>query len=450
MDQLTAQVLHIDSILYTGNKKTQNYIIRRELDFKVGDSIESTTLSVMFLRNRSRLLNTGLFKEVALNIKSWDTESNHISIEIKVQEVWYIYPIPIFELADRNFNVWWDEFNGSLSRVNYGIRFTHNNLTGQQDALKLTAQFGYSTKLEMNYSWPFFGKDRAWRFTTEALYSKNKESYFNTLEDKLVFYKSEEDYPLQRFRLATSLQHRTTLQLFQSLRLEYVYNQTSDQISKVLNPNFFLPNQNKQQFIAVRYEFKYDDRDLKYYPSKGRAAEIVILKEGLGNNSDVNSLTASFQIDQYIPWNTRHNAGFLIKAKGSIIRDQIPYYNSRALGYGENYLKGYEYYVVDGMDFIFLKFRERFIFYDRTFSLLPEKKLGIRALPLKLSVAANASSGYVNNVFYAETNPLSNRWLYSSGMSLEGLFSNTSLIQLDWSINHRKESGFYLHFKKEF
>jgi outer membrane protein assembly factor BamA len=152
MHQLTAQVLHIDSILYTGNKKTQNYIIRRELDFKAGDTIASTTLTGMFLQNRSRILNTGLFKEVALNIKSWDTESNHISIEIKVQEAWYIYPIPIFELADRNFNVWWDEFNGSLSRVNYGIRFTHNNLTGQQDALKLTAQFGYNNFLA-NSAW---------------------------------------------------------------------------------------------------------------------------------------------------------------------------------------------------------------------------------------------------------------------------------------------------------
>lgn len=447
---LQAQFVYIDSIFYEGNVKTQRYILRRELGFKENDSLPLVHLQTILLENRSRILNTGLFKEAEINVKSWNTQTNHISLHVKVREAWYIYPIPVFDLADRNFNVWWNEFNGSLKRVNYGIKFSHNNLTGQQDALKATFQLGYSPRLELDYSWPFFGKQRAWRFKTEFLYSQNRESYYTTENDKLVFYRTETNYALQRLRFVTSLEHRTTLQLFQSISLEYNFNKTADQIRNVLNPDFFLGSKVRQDYFALRYRFTYDNRDLKYYPSRGVSAEIVINKEGLAKEVDLNTLTASIQMDQYFPWSSKHNAGIMMKARGSIIRDKIPYYNSKALGFGENYIKGYEYYVLDGMDYLFLKFRERFIFYDRTFNFRSNKKIGVTAMPLKLSVALHASTAYVNNIYYTLNNSLTNRWIYSSGVSLECLLSNTALIQLDGSINHRKELGFYLHFRDQF
>lgn len=445
-----AQFVHIDSILYEGNVKTQKYIIRRELSFVENDSVPLQYLQTILLENRSRILNTGLFKEAEINVKYWDTQTNRISLLIKVQEAWYIYPVPVFDLADRNFNVWWNEFNGSLKRVNYGMKFTHNNLTGQQDALKITFQLGYSPRLNLDYSWPFFGKQRSWRFKTEFLYTQNKESYYKTEYDKLVFFRTETNYALQRLRMVTSLEHRTTLQLFQSISLEYNYNKTADQIRNELNPDFFLGNKGRQDFFSLRYRFTYDNRDLKYYPSRGVSAEFVINKEGLANEADLNTLTASIQMDQYFPWSSRHNAGVQLKARGSIIRDKIPYYNSKALGFGENYIKGYEYYVLDGMDYLFLKFRERFIVYDGKFNFRSNKKLGVRAMPVKLSTSVHASTAYVNNIYYTVNNQLTNRWLYSTGISLECLMANTSLVQLDCSINHRKELGIYLHFRDQF
>lgn len=445
-----AQFVHIDSIFYEGNVKTKKYIIRRELSFKENDSLPLLHIQTILLENRSRILNTGLFKEAEINIQDWDILTNRISLHIKVQEAWYIYPFPVFDLADRNFNVWWNEFNGSLKRVNYGIKFSHNNLSGQADALKATFQLGYSPRLDMDYSWPFFGKQRAWRFKTEFLYSQNRESYYKTEFDKLVFFRAETNYALQRLRLVTSLEHRTTLQLFQSISLEYNYNRTADQIRSELNPDFFLGGKLRQDYFALRYRFTYDNRDLKYYPSRGVSAEIVINKEGLANEIDLNTLSASIQMDQYFPWSARHNSGILLKARGSIIRDKIPYYNSKALGFGENYIKGYEYYVLDGMDYLFLKFRQRYIFYDRKFNFRSNKKIGVTAMPMKLSTSLHASTAFVNNIYYANNNVLTNRWIYSSGFSLECLLSNTSLIQLDCSINHRKELGFYLHFRDQF
>jgi outer membrane protein assembly factor BamA len=445
------QHIVVDSIFYEGNTKTKNYVLRRELDFKLHDTLPVNDLSSRFKENRSRILNTGLFKEVVVNIKSWNTETNHATILIHVEEIWYIYPVPIFELADRNFNVWWNEFNGSFKRVNYGLRFIHNNLTGNQDALKVAVQLGYSSRLDAQYAWPYWGKNRNWRFNTDMLLSKSKESYYTTSEDKPVFYKSNSDYPLQRIRFGTSLENRTSLQLFQSIKLEYNYNQTISEVSQHLNPDFFLNGNSRQKYFSLNYMFAYDDRDLKYFPTKGRRSEIQITKEGLGNtNGSLNTLFVKLYVEQFLSWTSHHSAGVQVNAKASIIRNKIPYYNSKALGYGSEYLKGFEYYVVDGMDFLFLKFRESYIFYENNIKFRAQKKLGIKSMPVRLGIAAHAGTAYVNNVDYALNNKLANKWIYSSGLSFECLLSNTSLIQLDWSINGLKESGFYLHFRDQF
>lgn len=449
--KIFGQTLVIDSILYEGNYKTKNYIIRRELDFKVSDTIPQSHFNDRFKENRSRILNTGLFKEVVINIKSWNTETSHIVINIKVEENWYIYPSPVFEIADRNFNVWWNVYHASLSRVNYGVLFNHTNLTGQNDAFKVGLQFGYNTKFDTKYAWPYWGKNRNWRFTTDVLFSKSHETYFTTSEDKLMFYKSTDAYALQKMRIGTSIENRTSLQMFQSLRIEYVYNRSIPEISIDRNPDYFLNGNTSQKYLSLNYIFTYDDRDLKYYPSNGRWIEMQLVKEGIGKiTNGLNTLYLHAQLSQFISWSARHNAGFLINAKASVIRDQIPYFNSNALGYGTENLNGYEYNVIDGMDYLILKFRERYTFLENNFSIRANKKLGIKSIPFKLGISAHTGTAFVNNVYYAQHNDLANRWIYSGGLSLDGLLFNTLLVQLDWSINDRKQSGFYLHFREQF
>ncbi|MEO5581835.1 MAG: hypothetical protein ABIR66_04035, partial [Saprospiraceae bacterium] len=90
------------------------------------------------------------------------------------------------------------------------------------------------------------------------------------------------------------------------------------------------------------------------------------------------------------------------------------------------------------------------IFYENNLKFRANKKIGIKSMPVRMGIAAHAGTAYVNNVYYALNNKLANRWIYSTGLSLECLLSNTSLIQLDWSINDLKKAGFYLHFRDQF
>ena len=140
-------------------------------------------------RSEELLLNTGLFTLAKININNWDTEKNQISITIELREMWYLYPFYIFELADRNFNVWWEEQERSLKRINYGGRLTWLNLTGRRDLLKATVQFGYTKKFELSYNRPMLGKSRNLGGFTEIHYSNRKEIAYITEESKLLFKK---------------------------------------------------------------------------------------------------------------------------------------------------------------------------------------------------------------------------------------------------------------------
>ncbi|MEO6758968.1 MAG: outer membrane protein assembly factor, partial [Saprospiraceae bacterium] len=123
----------------------------RELEFAQGDSLQDENLPFILSRNQLRLMNTGLFTSADIQPDSVLTTPGHLHLKIIIVETWYIYPVPLFELADRNFNVWWREFHHSLRRVNYGLDLSYLNLTGHADALKVKGQFGYNNKYELSY-----------------------------------------------------------------------------------------------------------------------------------------------------------------------------------------------------------------------------------------------------------------------------------------------------------
>ena len=64
----------------------------------------------------------------------------------------------IFQLADRNFNEWWENYNHDLSRVIYGLKLYQYNMRGRNETLTLTAQFGFIQRYELMYRIPYLDK----------------------------------------------------------------------------------------------------------------------------------------------------------------------------------------------------------------------------------------------------------------------------------------------------
>ena len=153
--QVHAQI-KISAIEITGNKKTRDYIVKRELPYKVGDLLSKNDLDSLNIVSQQQLFNTALFLETIVSSELLDSASAKIKIQLK--ERWYFFPIPYFRWVDRNFNQWWNEQKRSLDRVNYGINLRQANATGNNDKLTVGYITGYTHQAIVRYQLPFIDK----------------------------------------------------------------------------------------------------------------------------------------------------------------------------------------------------------------------------------------------------------------------------------------------------
>lgn len=440
--------LCIKDIQIIGNKKTKEAIILRELDLKKGDCFPLTELNTVFERNQNQILNSGLFTIVKLNIENWDDSTNQITLSITVRETWYFYPIPIFELADRNFNVWWTEQNRALDRINFGVSLYHTNLTGRRDFLKVITQFGYTQKFEIEYLLPGFNKNQTLGVFTNWFFSRNREIPYQTTGNKLLFDRSEDDFQLRRLRFSAGVQYRPGIFTYQEGSLEFHQNTVTDSVANFLNEDYFLNGKKQQRFFALQYAYIYDNRDIKPYPLSGSYFKANIRKEGLGIFDDRSTLTLSATLAKYFKIQRKFSLELITKGNLFFIRKQQAYHNNRALGFEIDFLRGYELYVIDGMDFAYLKSSVRYELFNKHINfgklMMLEK---FRIMPLRIYLSLNSDWGIANNKFYNQNNPLDNRLLWGGGLGLDIITYYDKILQIQYSVNHLWEKGLYLHYK---
>ncbi len=439
--------LYIESIHVKGNTRTKTSIVLRELDFRVGDSLLLADLQACLQRNEYHLMNTGLFNRVKLNVKEWKVPGNRLSISIEVEESWYLYPIPLFELADRNFNLWWRNYRHDFRRTNYGLTLRHSNLTGRADRFKFTAQLGFTRKFEMDYKLPFVDKAQRWGTGFNFLISDSKYLRYRTQHNREQFIYDPDKRLLYRKRFLWYVQRRPAWRSVQRWELGFYYNRIAGQIADEFNPDFLGLGRSRQRYFSLRYAFEWDSRDVRPYPRRGVFFVLSAEKQGLGVFDELQAFYVDLFLNTYFPLWKKATLESIFRTHLALQRTQQPYYNSRALGYGSDYLRGYEYYLVDGLDMAFAKWSLRLPLWDRHWSwgrFMPVS--GLRQMPLRLYFTINGDVGYVNDPYYAEGNPLSNTWLWSAGIGLDVVSYYDKVVQFQLSRNGLGEVGLFLHW----
>lgn len=439
----------INNVNFVGNKKTKDRVIIFEMAINEGDTIALDDLNDMIALEEKRILNTRLFTFVKINIKNWNQESGRLDLEVNLQENWYIYPAPIFELADRSFNVWWKEQKRSFERVNYGARIDHLNLTGNKDRLKLKLQFGYVRKYEVKYSYPYLSG--GWGLSTNVVYSEQREIGYITEGNKTLFKSLEDErIMLTRFRASASLSKRIGLRFFQSFRFAYHQNGVDQYVVDNLNSEYFLNGATGLRFFQLEYDADYDRRVYTLYPEGGYRLRGNIKKDGFGFEGDYNNLSITGSVEKYWkPW-----GAFILesrlRAKTNLMRDRISFANNTGLGYGGNIITGYELYLVDGTDWILHKNAIKIPFVDLTTTWNWMKMRQYKKVSLKAWLRWNVDYGYVNERHYNANNPLNNQWLLGYGPALDMLLYNTFSLQLEYSFNEIGEQAFFVKSRLNF
>ncbi len=448
---LAAPFVFIDSITIEGNKKTRAGLILRELELAPGESLATADLGGTLERNGLRLMNLGIFNSARINVRNWNG-NNRIVLHISLIETWYIYPAPIFELADRNFNVWWKEFNHSLTRVNYGLDWTQLNLTGNADILKVKAQFGYSNKYELQYRRPIINRRQTVGFEVGVTYSRGREVPYATEDTKLLFHVNREAWQIRQLSAGGSVLWRPGLFITHRFTGEYRNIVVADSIASFFNPDFFLDGATRQRNLSLLYNLTIDYRDIRPYPLEGWLFIGEVRFNGLLPKDNLRLLRFYGEFAKYFPfWEKRLSLETVVRARFSLPRCQPPYHNNQALGYGGSFVRGYEYYVADGLDYGLLKTAFHIQLFNRTFDLSGFMPLpAFRMLPLKLYLSLNNDLGYANDPWYADPNPLSNHFLWGYGFGLDLLFFYNKSCRFEWSWNDLGERGFFVRINKGF
>jgi outer membrane protein assembly factor BamA len=439
----TGSVVTIGEILITGNKKTKKDIILREIPFKPGENYTLETLVKKFEDARRQLMNTALFHSAIVAAKNID--NNKVTVSVELKERWYIFPVPYLKPVDRNLNQWIVEQKASLSRVNYGAKLLYNNATGNNDKLRLYLISGYTRQFSFSYDRLYFDKKLKWGMNIGFAIGKNREVNYNTVSDKQVFLKDKDNYLRSFLNTNAELTYRRAIKTRHRFGVSYTAEDVKDTIL-ALNPSYFKSSGNKIRFPVIYYNVSYFDLDYIPYPTKGYAAQLSVSKKGFNNTINAWELSAKGSGS----WHLSPKLFFNLNLYGGIkLPFKQPYFNQRFLGYGDVFLQGYEYYVVDGVAGGYLKttFNRELL----NFNIRVPKKKGKEPehIPVRVFGKIYGNAGYVYNP-QPGNNFLSNKMLYSGGFGIDILTFYDVTFKLEYTFNQLGQNGLFLHRKSIF
>jgi len=439
----------VRSIKFSGNKTTRDHIITRELVFTEGDTLATREFNDLLEKSRENLLNTSLFNFVATDLHTSAGEYMMTDVTFNFTERWYIWPWPVIEFADRNFNTWWTE-NRDLSRMSYGVELRWGNFRGRKEQLNLTARFGYSELYGFDYTIPYLNRKETLGLGIGAAYGRSHEAPVMNEDDKLVYYDGEDEYVQKNVSSFISLIYRKEIYNTHTFRLEYNYWDFADTLNQI-NPEFTPGGVNKLQYFSLVYQFKSDHRDSKPYPLNGHYFDVAAAKRGFGllenGGMDIFYIVTTFR--QYFKLAEKWYLSSGLNARFSNESSQ-PFYINRAIGWGRDIVRGYEYYVVNGHNFGIMKNNIKF-------ALVPKREFNVNFIQsekfskVHYAFYLNAffDLGYADQIYpiMSFNNQLENTLLIGYGVGLDFVTYYDLVIRMEYSFNRMNEHGFFLHFR---
>lgn len=399
-----------------------------------------------FNYSRNQLYNTRLFNDVIIAIKGFNGYTADVQIDLK--ERWYIFPLPYLKPVDRNLSAWADR-GYSLSRLNYGLKFSWYNFTGRNDKLKLWLITGYSRQLQFSYEQPYADKKLKSGFSVGLSYARFKEINAFTLKNEQYFINIDSlsiarNYLNKQWNVNVGYSYRPGLRTKHMVRFGFSYNKIDSTIAAA-NPKYFSNNKAAIYYPELSYTITYNNIDYIAYPLKGFLGEAGFTKRGI--NSDMN-LWELYTKDTWAQAIAR-KCWYNLSVYGSLkLPFDQPFFNSHQLGYGDLYLRGLEKYVVDGVAAALVRNtvkREIANFIVPTYL----RSRSHDVIPFKIFLKAYGDLGYVYNKNFPG-NSLVNQMLYTAGAGLDVVTLYDFVFRVEYSFNQLGQKGLFLHIKNDF
>lgn len=436
----------VKKINIEGNERTKSQIILRELTFNSGDTLTLSNIDDHIKTSKNNLLKTPLFNYVTITSKIDDDES--ISFNIAVEERWYIWPTARIAYADRNFSSWLK--HKDIMRVNYGMGISKYNFRERNEILRFKFTLGYREFFTVYYRNLFLDKDKKHSIGFDFSYARQNEVNYNAISNKEVAIKSDTDYLMNHKRIVTLYTWRPKLYSHHQFWFQQNFVKVSDTV-KSLNPEFLSSNKRKMNYFNFTYRFIFDKRNSKAYPLNGSYFNFYFdyYLSVYSANENINYATFKFVFNKFRQLYPR-----LFIASGNTIKfatnQNQPFFILEGLGHRRDYLRGYEYYLIEGQHFLLSKNLIKFNLIPkivRKMEWLSWKKFN----KIHFSVYSNLyfDAGYVidnTNKYKEFNNTYVNDFLYSYGLGLDFVTYYDKVLRVEYSLTKHGHSGIFIHF----
>ena len=441
LDPYANAKITIRRITVTGNKVTKERIVLREVYLKEGMSYPMPYILEQIKEGRLNLINTLLFVDATVDFTNWYNDSLDIVIDVK--ERWYWFPFPLFKPVDRNWNVWINQYHVSLDRVNYGLKLLGNNLSGRNDKLNLYLVNGYTKQIALTYQNPFLGKNLKHGYSLEFSFSKNREINYITRNNSQIFFKNENDFVRTKLVVGGGWSYRINSDKRHTVKLNYTFETISDTVAH-LNPKFFGNGKTRMNFPELSYRYQYLGVDYIPYPLKGFKWEFNFVKRALTGPLQMTAFNV--RGGKYWPLPKKLYYGLQGDFTLKLPFNQ-PYYNLPLMGYGDDYLRGLEYFVIDGVASALIKNTLRKQIFDLKWHTgFHSRTYG--TIPFKIFLKTYGDIGYTYNKFNITGNTLANRFLYTGGFGIDILTIYDVVFKLEYSFNLLHQRAAFIHLNE--
>ena len=443
LDSDSSRIVEIRDIHIVGNKKTKERIITRELSVEKGEKYALKQLVDTLVFSRNLIYNTNLFNEV--NVTVQEIGGGQADLLVAVSERWYFYPLPIFKLADRNFNDWWVNQDRDFNRVKYGIKLNKFNARGRNEKLSLVLQSGFEQRFKFNYRIPYIDKKQRHGLIPEFLLITNNNLGFKTEDHLRTFL--EGDKQLQTITGGSLIhRYRKSLYDYHFLGIGIASTQIADTIAS-LNPNYFGDGRTRQKSLSMFYGYQNDQRNNINYPTSGHNILFTITKSGLGAFDDINYWTLEGKFAKYSDLGKGFSLGNSVSGN---VTDGIKYfYNYGGLGFlPKLYVRGYELDLIEGQSYLLTKNSVRKLIWKHKTNIskvMPIKQF--QTLPFAFYGKLFFDGGYVKSFEgYENNNRLTDKFIYGLGAGIDMVTMYDLVIRFEYSTNRDGENQFFLNF----
>jgi outer membrane protein assembly factor BamA len=429
--------VHVATLLFVGNDKTKEQILRAELDFREGDTLSTTKLARRIEANRRRIFNLQLFHQVLAEVVC---RNGDLTVLFSVQERWYTFPVPILSIADRNFRAWADR-SDKWRRVDYGLHLTRKNFRGRNEELRGNLQLGFNRKYELFYEAPGYGRRRRVGVGFGVSYYKARALDYATIDDRLATFRPQNGSPIERRYITAGLRWRRTVRLLTAFDVSYHRELISDSVN-LLNPDYYL-GRTTREYLDFSLVGILNQRNTFAYPLTGRFAQAQVVYRRFLTSDAPPQVSLKARYAHYVSLGGDFYYSAATQGQLRFSR-RLSYADNRALGY-DALVRGYDPYVIDGRHYALLQQGVSYRLFDAGRLQLQEiNNPKINSIPLVLYLNTFTDAGYVSTPSVVAGNRLPERLLASAGIGLHLVTYYDRVFTLEYTRNLRGQGGFFL------